>query len=575
MPDLEQLNHFLRTGKLTPNACYYFDPPLGLDEMLYLQGLFINIVGSKYITNPIKYGIDEPTLLWFETDGDGEIYGWQNPMPASIDEWGVMDEPALVSYDDVVLWHETNHDDALLVNGRVFLTNMVDTVNLFDKLYESFDLGGNSLYGKMIVFNPSATEQNIQDVMDYFDSINVPRGGHYWRKDDVRIVYEDYILKGKNLGIGIGHNGEDLPWGKVENFNHRYEFIPYAEFLTQVIGFNSHDALDKLYENVGDTQPKVGDYLIAKNDMYMWDNDKEKFITKDKPYRITEVELSAPPLSIVRGVYVEDDSDSHHKFSTKFYREHFIFVPESLEDTEGMFNKLYEQEDDFQWFHDLNLESRRLKEFPPNGTKVKIKFIWDNPCGDAEDHLVHGDFHYIDTPDAEENDGMFVFNFGDWQTECGWSCLHADLPDIKKLHGRCYWVNINDEEVYLENASLVEQEDDSLEWARELIDNPVFKYKDIINDLEAGDEILVSGDFTDDENNVMLSVYREPFIVGSSVNNLRNVFIWVRPIDLRSKNWEEVSTITTSGANIKIDLNMFPKDGDLEIEIIKKNTHPF
>jgi hypothetical protein len=134
-------------------------------------------------------------------------------------------------------------------------------------------------------------------------------------------------------------------------------------------------------------------------------------------------------------------------------------------------------------------------------------------------------------------------------------------------------VNINDEEVYLENASLVEQEDDSLEWARELINYPVFKYKDIIENLEVGDEILVSGDFTDDEDMVLLSVNREPFIVDKTTNNL--LIIWVRPIGLRPKNWEEASSVSGSGDYIKIDLNMFPKDGDLEIEIIKKNTHPF
>jgi hypothetical protein len=575
MPDLEQLNHFIRTGKLTPNACYYFDPPLKEMEMRDLKKLFKNVRGNDTITNPLMHignggpngsGLNE--LLWFETDGGGNINGWQNPEVYRRYEDGSEDEQ-LMTYDDVINWF-SRHDDYsyTFINGRMFIQEE-NAADLFDKLYESSDLNTKSLYGKIIFFDPSATEQNIQDVMDYFNSINVPKGGHHWGKEDVRIVYKDYILKGKNLGIGIDYNGEDLPWGKAEYFKDKYEFIPYMEFLTQVIGFNSYDSLDKLYENIGDTQPKVGDYLLAKDNKKMYDSG-EQFLTKNKPYRITEVELSAPPLSIVRALYIDDDQGHNHRLGASFYREHFILVPESLEDTEGIFNKLYEQEDDFQWFHDLNLESRRLEEFPPDGTKVKVKFIYDNPCGDEEDHLIHGSFHHVDTPD-----GMFVLNFGDWQTECGWSCSQADFPEIKKLRGRCYWVDINDEEVYLENASLVEQEDDSLEWARELINYPVFKCKDIINDLETGDEILVSGDFTDDENNVMLSVNREPFIVDITPNKMRTSFKWVRPISQRQINWEEVSTISTSGANIKIDLNMFPKDGDLEIEIIKKNTHPF
>lgn len=138
MSDYHTLEEFLRTGRLTPNACYYFDPPLDIDEMNEMQIVFRNIVGNDFIVKPLRY-LDNPNeivkLLWFETNKRGDISGWQNPINRR-EEDDVVYEEELLNYIDVENWFDRFEPHKILINGRDFISKE-HAADLFDKLQES------------------------------------------------------------------------------------------------------------------------------------------------------------------------------------------------------------------------------------------------------------------------------------------------------------------------------------------------------------------------------------------------------------------------------------------------------
>ena len=138
MSNHEHLKRFLDTGNLTPNACYYFDPPLNEMEMMELRKLFKNIKDSDIITNPLRYsGYNEiRKLLWFETDEEGTISGWQNPEEYRRFPDGSENEQ-LMTAEDVIDWFKRHgeYDYTTFIDSRQFLTGPV--IDLFDQLSEN------------------------------------------------------------------------------------------------------------------------------------------------------------------------------------------------------------------------------------------------------------------------------------------------------------------------------------------------------------------------------------------------------------------------------------------------------
>ena len=117
----------------------------------------------------------------------------------------------------------------------------------------------NPLLGKMVIFNSSAKKEDIQVVLDFFkeNGIPLPLEDRSWTDEDVDIVVEDYLMKGRDLGIGADYystditEGINIKWGNPNHFkNSSYTFIPYRDFICKFVnGFSTDDAFNKLYES--------------------------------------------------------------------------------------------------------------------------------------------------------------------------------------------------------------------------------------------------------------------------------------------------------------------------------------
>jgi hypothetical protein len=153
---------------------------------------------------------------------------------------------------------------------------------------------------------------------------------------------------------------------------------------------------------------------------------------------------------------------------------------------------IFESEDP-EWFEELNLDrvtdpkTGRLLISPPIGTEVTIKFIVDVPCrinDDTDEVIVNGEV--MKYHDDDPNILLIMFD-GGWQQPCGWECSEEKNLWLEDSHifwsSRCYWIHVEEEEVYLKGSKLQESflhgdkkdkkspEDDDLEWAKNVVSN--------------------------------------------------------------------------------------------------------
>lgn len=156
MSDFPYLEKFLKTGKLEPDACYYFDPPLKEMEMHQLKELFEGVRGKEVVTNPLEFEINADTikeLLWFETDGGGNITGWQNPESEYGPDGQGHHEPPLLNTEDIINWFRRHgeYDYLTFISGRQFIHNYTD---LFDQLNEGKlnEIGGKRTKDTHIIY---------------------------------------------------------------------------------------------------------------------------------------------------------------------------------------------------------------------------------------------------------------------------------------------------------------------------------------------------------------------------------------------------------------------------------------
>jgi hypothetical protein len=159
--------------------------------------------------------------------------------------------------------------------------------------------------------------------------------------------------------------------------------------------------------------------------------------------------------------------------------------------------------------------------------------------------------------------------------ECGsdkcWSfyddCAYSEENNCQNIDGiKFYTVN-----TYDLFDQLNESEDDEFGWAKETVSQEYHRYEDILPYLDYDDDIIsVTGDFTDDYGNVLLSVEDEPFKVYKK-NNI--VFLkWVQPEDERPIGW---SSISNSSGEVHMALITFEWDKELMVKILHKEEHPF
>jgi len=127
-------------------------------------------------------------------------------------------------------------------------------------------------------------------------------------------------------------------------------------------------------------EPKVGDVLIAREDLFYHTN-KTRFVTKDKEYPITEVEWGGPGND---GYIIKDDNRSRHTLSLGFIHKHFNIIDHTV-NMDHIINQLFESEDDFGWAKDI---VSSMPDLPKPNHYVSIIFLKRNQSEDSIHNLL-------------------------------------------------------------------------------------------------------------------------------------------------------------------------------------------
>lgn len=130
-----------------------------------------------------------------------------------------------------------------------------------------------------------------------------------------------------------------------------------------------------------------------------------------------------------------------------------------------------------EWFEEVDLsdlydeETGRFKRNPPIGTRVKV-------ITESYDEPLHGEVvKYYD----ENNDPRLVgivfclLIDGGWQIDRGWDC--SQEHGLKQYgDSKCYWIDAEDDEVYLETPPLpvvdIQESEEDLQWAQDVVSTP-------------------------------------------------------------------------------------------------------
>ena len=233
----------------------------------------------------------------------------------------------------------------------------------------------------------------------------------------------------------------------------------------------------------------------------------------------------------------------------------------------------------------INESEENIQEITHNDLQVGMTVIvdgydvnektqkWENKIGTVV-------YNYNEDEDDASN--SFTISFKDWANghdgsnlvECGsdkcWSfyddCAYSEENNCQNIDGiKFYTVN-----TYDLFDQLNESEDDEFGWAKETVSQEYHRYEDILPYLDFDDIISITGDFTDDYGNVILSVEDVPFKVYKK-NNI--VFLkWVQPEDERPIGW---SSISNSSGEVHMALITFEWDKELMVKILHKEEHPF
>jgi len=203
---------------------------------------------------------------------------------------------------------------------------------------------------------------------------------------------------------------------------------------------------------------------------------------------------------------------------------------------------------------------------------------WENEIGTVV---------YDYNEDELETGNSFTISFKDWakghdgsNLACGrdkcWSfyddCAYSDDGACQNIDGiKFYTVN-----TYDLFDQLNESEEDEFGWAKETINQEYNRYGDILPYLDHDDIISITGDFTSDMGEVLLSVEDEPFKIFSTSHPMKKnktVYLkWVQPEDKRPKGWE---AITNDSEEVHMGDDTFEWDKELMVKFLHKEDHPF
>lgn len=247
-------------------------------------------------------------------------------------------------------------------------------------------------------------------------------------------------------------------------------------------------------------------------------------------------------------------------------------------DVSGLFDKLNESEENIQEITHDDLQVGMTVIVDGYDVTEKTQ-KWENEIGIVV---------YNYNEDEDETGNSFTISFKDWAnghdgnnlTECGrnkcWSfyddCAYSEEDNCQNIDGiKFYTVN-----TYDLFDQLNESEEDDFGWATETINQEYSRYEYILPYLDVDDIISITGDFTSDEGNVLLSVEDEPFKVSSVSHPMKkNKTIslkWVQPEDKRPIDWEG---ITNDYEQVAMGDDTSEWDKELMVKILHKEDHPF
>ena len=233
----------------------------------------------------------------------------------------------------------------------------------------------------------------------------------------------------------------------------------------------------------------------------------------------------------------------------------------------------------------INESEENIQEITHNDLQVGMTVIVDGYDVNEETQKWEnkiGTVVYNYNEDEDDTSNSFTISFKDWANghdgsnlvECGsdkcWSfydhCAYSEENNCQNIDGiKFYTVN-----TYDLFDQLNESEDDEFGWVKETVSQEYHRYEDILPYLDFDDIISITGDFTDDYGNVLLSVEDVSFKVYKK-NNI--VYLkWVQPKDERPNGW---SSISNSSEEVHMGSSTFEWDKDLMVKILHKEEHPF
>lgn len=116
-------------------------------------------------------------------------------------------------------------------------------------------------------------------------------------------------------------------------------------------------------------------------------------------------------------------------------------------------------------------------------------------------------------------------------------------------------------------------ESDEFGWAEDVVNQEEFSYGAVLPYLDDDDVISVTGDFTNDVGDVLLSVKDAVFKVKrESLSKNTIILYWVDDFDKRPVDWME---ITNEFDGTKMGPDTYEWDKDLMVKILHKEEHPF
>jgi hypothetical protein len=241
------------------------------------------------------------------------------------------------------------------------------------------------------------------------------------------------------------------------------------------------------------------------------------------------------------------------------------------QDTESIFDKLNES-DEFGWAEEIIKDVPNLVDYRTvkQGDKVVPGKDWlfgnqaqGSVYGIVDLEEYGGEPAYIEDSTDEEFHQYWVHV--DWVNKNGNPTFRNNYRVGPLYHDLKYYVPKP-----VKKKKIKESEDDEFEWVKETVSQEYHRYEDILPYLDFDDIISITGDFTDDYGNVLLSVEDVSFKVYKK-NNI--VYLkWVQPKDERPIDW---SFISNSSEEVHMGSSTFEWDKDLMVKILHKEEHPF